>query len=149
MTLTYMLCEPPMAEYGASDDATLELVVPASAGEIIDRLTILELKACRLPEPARTSAAAALERWLTLARPVTDNADVNELVDGLRSVNGRLWTAEVEIRSCISVGSDADVARVARVIVAHNERRAWLKAEIDRRCSSRAVDWKFYGEHGR
>jgi len=69
-------------------------------GELLDRLTILELRNARaVSEEQRRSAGAALARaraaWAAAA---IDEAPLEQLIGELRPVNQSLWQAEDEIR---------------------------------------------------
>jgi hypothetical protein len=128
-----------------------ELLLPVGWGEFLDRLTIQELKAARLPEDGSRAVAAEqlarLERILEAtidAAPVSAGMrnslpdDVRESFTELRRLNAALWDAESavrEARQLLDSGGDDDAAarfcRLAREILAGNERRAAIKRAID------------------
>jgi hypothetical protein len=127
------------------------LRVPQSPGEVIDRLAILELKVARLPDPAARERARSLAREL---RAAWDDAglpapsSLPEAAD-LAAVNAALWDVEDALRACEAAArfDDAFVAH-ARSVYRLNDRRAALKAAVDRRLGSDATEPKSYGGAG-
>lgn len=108
--------------------------VSISWGELIDRLTILEIKAERLSdEAARTRVA----RELAALSDMADSAAAREprvlaLKNALQEVNETLWSIEDEIRQKESRQQfDADFIRLARAIYQNNDQRGRLKREIN------------------
>lgn len=109
----------------------IELAV--SAGELIDRMTILELKVARLSERTR----AELTRELGVLRAIRDrelspSARLAELTDELRAVNGQLWEVEETLRKCEQAGGfDERFVELARQVYKANDWRAALKRSVD------------------
>lgn len=128
-----------------SADEAPSVRVPLSAGEFVDRLAIVELKAQRLPGENRERAAALVADWQHLVAQLPAGVVDSEPADELRAVHATLWDAENEIRAAIDVGDDGPIAAVARRIAATNELRAEIKRRIDDLAGSEATDWKFYG----
>ena len=122
--------------------------VPQSPGEVIDRLAILELKVARLPDPSARERARSLARELRAAwdaAGLPTPASLPEAAE-LAAVNASLWEVEDALRACETA------ARFDEVFVAHarsvyrlNDRRAALKAAVDRRLGSDATEPKGYG----
>lgn len=111
----------------------MQLTLQVSAGELIDRITILELKVRRLPRACRRS----LRRELELARAARRRAilpsrSVRELTQALRIVNRRLWDVEEQLRKCERAGTfDRRFIELARCVYQTNDRRAALKRKLD------------------
>jgi hypothetical protein len=109
----------------------IELAV--SAGELIDRMTILELKLARLPE----HAGAELTRELGLVRGIRErelspSACLDVLTDELRVVNAQLWDLEEVLRTCEHAASFGErFVALARQVYKANDRRAALKRGVD------------------
>ncbi len=77
-----------------------ELLVPISPGELIDKITILEIKSARMTDAAklhnvRTELALLNETWRASPHSATD---IRHDWTGLRDVNGQLWDIEDRIR---------------------------------------------------
>lgn len=111
----------------------MRLRLDVSAGELVDRITILEIKLKLLPEVYRMELQLMLDR----ARRVLDRAmqpsqRLQELTDALRAVNSLLWDTEEELRGCEQRRDFGDYfIQLARAVYSTNDRRAALKAEID------------------
>lgn len=125
--------------------------VPQSPGEVCDRLAILALKVARLPDPgarirARDLASALRAAWDEARLP--DPESLPE-ADELARVNAALWDVEDALRACEAAGRfDEDFVEHARRVYRLNDRRAVLKASIDRRLGSDATEPKSYGGTG-
>lgn len=125
--------------------------VPVSFGELIDKMTILELKLAHIAEPGkRANVRRELElleaTWQAAPAARTDIADLRA---ALRAVNGRLWRIEDEIRDkerqqCF----DAEFIRLARSVYFENDERARIKRAINERLGSTLVEEKSYAEYG-
>lgn len=108
--------------------------VSISWGELIDRVTILEIKAARLSDDA---ARARVARELTALSDMADSAVAREprvlaLKSALREVNETLWSIEDEIRQKeVRQQFDAEFIRLARAIYQNNDERGRLKREIN------------------
>jgi hypothetical protein len=126
------------------------LTIPASAGEVIDKLTILEIKLERIADAVKRANVEREAEALSAAwrAAVPDEAPVAELVAGLREVNGRLWEVEDELREHERRGEfgEAFVA-LARAVYRTNDRRAALKRGINERLGSTLVEEKSYAAY--
>jgi hypothetical protein len=122
---------------------TLEI----TAGELLDRLTILELKLehC-IREDQRLPLAAAIERARAARRAARIEAPgLRELEQELATINGALWRAEDEIRDRESRADHGGAfVAVARGICRLNDRRAEVKRTIDRVCGFLTTEGKSY-----
>ena len=114
-------------------------LLPVSPGEVLDRITILEVRQARLGSGgARTfsedALLAARKAWADAAArsPSLDGPAAARLAEDLRAVNERLWNAEDRIRAH-DRGSDWGVGfiQVAREICRLNDARADLKNQVD------------------
>jgi hypothetical protein len=126
-------------------------LVPVSWGELIDKVTILEIKRERLASPEAVANAerelAALEAVMgTLAPPPHELAGLKA---ALAAVNRRLWAIEDAIREKDAAGDfgDAFIA-LARSVYRENDERGRLKQAINRLLRSALVEEKQYAAHG-
>lgn len=129
-----------------AEDAGL-IAVPVSAGELIDKLTILAIKARRIADPAKL---ANVRRELALleaakAKHGLDGSATARLTGELLAVNERLWDIEDDIRDCERRGDfgEAFVA-LARSVYRTNDRRAEIKRQINDLAGSLLVEEKSY-----
>ena len=127
-----------------------ELLVPISPGELIDKITILEIKSQRMTDEAklhnvRTELALLSETWRASAFSAVD---ITAEWSGLREVNGQLWDIEDRIRDKERDGLfDAGFIELARAVYVTNDERAALKRRINARLGSALVEEKSYREY--
>ena len=124
------------------------LQIPASIGEVVDKITILELKAARLS--GERLANVERERQLLLGcLEAAGLAVADDLFDGLRQINAKLWAIEDDIRALEAKQEfgDAFVA-LARAVYLSNDERAALKRAINERHGSAIVEEKLYASYG-
>jgi hypothetical protein len=126
----------------------MPLLVPISIGELLDKISILELKAEAIADPAKranvTRELAALEavrrREIAAAAPALDAH-----YEALRAVNRTLWQAEDALRRHESEQRfDAAFIALARSIYRENDRRAAIKRRINELTGSELVEEKSY-----
>jgi 3-methyladenine DNA glycosylase/8-oxoguanine DNA glycosylase len=121
--------------------------VHVSWGEIIDKVTILEIKAARLERP---EALENVKRELALLTPAVDaalkfSAEVSTLKSSLSRVNQALWEVEDNIRERESRRAfDRDFIELARSVYKQNDERAAIKRQINMLLSSELVEEKSY-----
>ena len=126
------------------------LNVPVSVGEVVDKVTIPEIKSARISDEAKLKNIRA---ELAQLRPlvsggVFDNPEVTALFDGLRTVNGELWDIEDDIRAEEAAGRFGDrFIELARAVYVTNDRRAELKKKINLATGSDLVEEKSYEDY--
>ena len=124
------------------------LQIPASIGEVVDKITILELKAARLG--GERLANVERERQLLLGcLEAAGLAVADDLFDALRQINAKLWAIEDDIRALEAKQDfgDAFVA-LARAVYFSNDDRAAVKRAINERHGSAIVEEKLYASYG-
>jgi hypothetical protein len=127
-----------------------ELLVPISPGELIDKITILEIKSQRMTDAAklanvRTELGLLMETWRASAYSQTDIAAEWQ---ALRDVNAGLWDIEDRIRDQERDGRfDAEFIELARAVYVTNDERAAVKKRINTRLGSTLVEEKSYAEY--
>ena len=120
--------------------------VEVSAGELIDRICILEIKVQRLA-PVLT---VALQRQLDAAIATRDqtialSSALAPLTRGLSAANIELWEAEDALRKCEHEQSfGPHFIALARTVYRINDRRAALKRQIDELVGSPIREHKSY-----
>lgn len=121
-------------------------MVALSWGEVIDKITILEIKQQRL------SAADAIDnvrRELAALNKVVAGTAVPEglaaLKQALKAVNEKLWDIENQIRAKEAQSAfDRQFIELARSVYVNNDERAKLKREINKLLKSELVEEKQY-----
>ena len=117
-----------------------------SWGELIDKITILEIKSGRLKNP---TALANVDKELKLlalrAEIAFRSADVAVLKKRLSDVNGALWEIEDKIRAKEAQQEfDAEFIELARSVYKRNDERAAIKRQINVALSSDLIEEKSY-----
>ncbi|MGD9600190.1 MAG: DUF6165 family protein [Gammaproteobacteria bacterium] len=123
--------------------------IEVSYGELVDKITILEIKSERIPDPAklanvRRELAALRDAWEAI-EPGAARDDVSAARAELRRVNAQLWDIEDAIRDHERSGTfDARFIELARSVYVTNDHRARLKKRIDTLLGSRFSEEKSY-----
>jgi len=124
--------------------------VEVSWGELVDKLTILEIKQRRLSAPA---AVANVKRELAALSKVVDDlqapAGFAALKQNLSAINESLWEIEDRIRAKEAAGSfDREFIELARAVYISNDKRAAFKREINLLLKSDVIEEKQYTPYG-
>lgn len=120
--------------------------VPVAWGELVDKITILEIKSERIADPAKLANVVTELRFLRerLGAVEADPA-VARLHAALKGVNEALWVIEDDIRDCERDGDfGPKFIELARSVYRTNDRRAELKREINVALGSAILEEKSY-----
>ncbi|MGN6282675.1 DUF6165 family protein [Frateuria sp.] len=124
--------------------------VPVSYGELIDKITILEIKARQISDPAKL-ANVRNELDLLNATWANDTASQTDVADErarLLAVNEDLWDIEDRIRLKEKAQAfDAEFIELARSVYFRNDVRAAVKREINLKLGSQLVEEKSYQDY--
>lgn len=122
------------------------VTAPISVGELIDKITILEIKQLN----ARTDQQRAnIDHELELLLNILNQLALDPAVDGLRTqlrgVNQALWYIEDYKRECEKADSfEAGFITAARQVYLKNDQRADIKRKINELCESDIIEEKIY-----
>ena len=125
----------------------MQLQVPVSVGEVLDKITILQIKLAHISDAAkRVNVQNELDALLPL---VAGDAFTTEQMQGLmaelKSINEALWDIEDDIREKEAAKSfDAEFIRLARAVYVTNDKRAKIKKQINLATGSALVEEKSY-----
>lgn len=127
-----------------------DILVPTAPGELVDKLTILRLKAERINDPAKLDHVrheqAALQATADAHLPPSDR--LRALWDDLYAINARLWVIEDEIRDCERAGDFGPrFIDLARSVYRVNDARAAVKKAINLHLGSAIVEEKSYADY--
>lgn len=128
-----------------------EILVPVSPGELIDKLTILEIKQARISDAGKLANVrrekAALDATAAARLPATEA--LAALRGELRAINEALWEIEDAIRHCDRAGDFGPrFIELAQSVYRTNDRRAAVKKRINLELGSALVEEKSYADHG-
>jgi hypothetical protein len=123
------------------------ILTPVSIGELIDKITILEIKAERIDDAAKlANVRTELDGLLPLYATQRSNQPALEaLKQQLKVINERMWDIQDQLRDkeAAQVFDDAFV-QLARGVYRTNGERVQVKNEINRLAGSALVEEKQY-----
>lgn len=153
LTTTFQL-SPPAALTTTSDSLTVSPRIPVSVGELLDKISILQIKMQQLKQSR--SQHAQYHEWVNQELSIL-NQELDRLnlpqsaletdLAELHNVNQRLWKLENQIRVLMKTKGEQGVeqlAKVAQAICRYNDRRALLKRKINQAYNSSLRDVKIY-----
>jgi hypothetical protein len=123
------------------------ITTPISHGELIDKITILEIKSEQIVDPAKL---ANVRKELDLLADVWRNdaaaaIDIDSERARLKQVNQSLWDIEDRIRLKEKAQAfDAEFIELARAVYFQNDDRAAIKREINLKLGSQLIEEKSY-----
>ena len=124
--------------------------VPISVGELVDKVTILEIKSENIPDAGkRANIGRELDALAGVLAPLlTATPALAPLKAELRAINASLWRIEDDIRDCERRRDfgEAFVA-LARSVYQTNDRRSATKRKIDELMGSELVEEKSYAPY--
>jgi hypothetical protein len=125
----------------------MQLQVPVSVGEVLDKITILQIKLAHISDAAkRVNIQNELDALLPLVAGDAFTTDqLRGLMAELKAVNEALWDIEDDIREKEAAKSfDAEFIRLARAVYVTNDKRAEIKKQINLATGSSLIEEKSY-----
>jgi uncharacterized protein DUF6165 len=121
-------------------------MVALSWGEVIDKITILEIKQQRLSSAgAIDNVRRELAALNNIVAGTTAPEGLAALKQALRAINEKLWDIENKIRAKEAASAfDQQFIELARSVYVNNDERAKLKREINKLLKSGLVEEKQY-----
>ncbi|HUO19979.1 MAG TPA: DUF6165 family protein [Steroidobacteraceae bacterium] len=127
-----------------------DVLVPVSPGELLDKITILRIKAARILEAPKL-ANVKLELALLEATWRDSGCAARALPQdehALQRVNEQLWDIEDRIRDKEARQTfDREFIELARAVYISNDERAAIKKRINTQLGSRIVEEKSYQQY--
>jgi hypothetical protein len=124
--------------------------VPVSFGELIDKITILEIKSEQMRDAAKLANVRAELELLnaTWAENPASWTDIAAERTRLKAVNQLLWDIEDHIRVKEKAQAfDAEFVELARSVYFRNDERAAVKREVNLKLGSQLVEEKSYQDY--
>jgi len=125
----------------------MSILAPISAGELVDKITILRVKAERIGDAAKE---ANVRKELALlegiaADALTPSAELDALTAELTAINAALWDIEDGKRACERNQTfGPEFVELARRVYKDNDKRAAVKRQINELAGSDIVEEKSY-----
>ncbi|HTF95477.1 MAG TPA: DUF6165 family protein [Cellvibrio sp.] len=125
---------------------------PISLGELIDKITILEIKALHIGDEAKlknvTHELNILNEKVNSLLDSAGKAKLEPLKKSLKDINQELWVIEDDIRDCERVKDFSDTfIQLARAVYFTNDKRAAVKKEINLAFGSELIEEKSYKDY--
>ena len=127
-----------------------EILIPISPGELLDKITILQIKAERITDPVK---AANVKTELDMLSKVWDESVesddvITTLSAELKSINERLWEIEDDIRDEERNRRFGErFVELARAVYVTNDERADAKKKVNLHLNSTIVEEKSYQDY--
>jgi len=124
--------------------------IDVSPGELIDKITILQIKADKIQDISKLENVNKELELLTnsLHEGVKITNELKLIMDELQQVNETLWVIEDKIRLHEASGKfDTDFIELARAVYKENDKRANLKRKINNTLGSGLIEEKSYSAY--
>ena len=128
----------------------MKINLPASIGELFDKITILEIKKLKIKDKTKLKI---VNQELSLLRKVVLTKRINRrklapTIKKLKNINLQLWNVEDKLRIFEKNKSfKKDFVHYARKVYHMNDKRAFLKNEINIKTNSLISEVKSYEEY--
>ncbi len=130
--------------------ASNQIKVPLSIGDLIDKITILQVKLEKIDDPQkRENVSYELNLLLEILEcHVPNSPRLQELSGALKETNNKLWDIENGTRAKEAKKEfDEEFIKLARSVYITNNHRHALKREINIMTGSRIIEEKQYGTY--
>ncbi len=124
--------------------------VPVSPGEVLDKITILEIKSERMGDPdkvhnVKAELALLQETW---SENIRDTREIQSLHAQLKEINEALWEIEDDIRDKERAKEfDERFIELARAVYVTNDKRSRVKKELNLHLGSEIIEEKSYQDY--
>ena len=128
-------------------NTTNKILSEISAGELMDKITILEIKKVKITDPEKQVIINKELNSLhsTYQTSLTPSPELQEQITKLKTINLKLWDIEEGKRECERQKDFGDsFVQLARSVYIENDNRAKIKAEINRITNSTISEVKSY-----
>jgi predicted nucleic acid-binding Zn-ribbon protein len=129
---------------------TASVSVEISPSELIDKITILEIKLDRIKDAEKLVNVKHEFETLTAARDdaLEQTPELDRLSAELKKANESLWEIEDDIRDCERAKDFGSMfVKLARAVYVNNDKRSQLKREINELLGSSLIEEKSYAAY--
>lgn len=126
-----------------------QIMVEIGSGELIDKITILQIKSERMSDAAKLANVRLELSELSAARDVNLPAsdELEALSAQLKTINEALWVIEDDIRACEAEKDFGEkFIALARAVYVTNDQRAAVKKQINLLTGAKIIEEKSYTE---
>ena len=123
----------------------MKILAPISLGELIDKITILEIKMERVKDSEKRHNIRVEHEELSLIYFPLQDRHLDNFHIELKEVNEKIWELEDVIRNCIKTSDRGDLYYTAALnIPLLNDQRAAIKKQINEQFGSEIIEEKLY-----
>ena len=126
------------------------LIMPVSPAELIDKITILEIKRQFIKDSTKLKNVDLEYKLLldVLIKNVSGSEELDLLRSQLKEVNMKLWEIEDKIRDLEkNKVFDKKFIELARLVYFTNDKRSEIKKDINKLLNSEIVEEKSYSDY--
>ena len=127
-----------------------KIIVEVSVGELLDKISILEIKKEKIKDPEKLKFISNEHSILKdqLEKNVKSDDKLNKLFQDLKEINAKLWVIEDDKRDCEKNKDFGDkFIKLSRDVHFKNDIRAQIKKEINLLTDSIIVEEKEYSKY--
>ena len=124
-----------------------KILVEVSVGELLDKISILEIKQEKINDPEKLKFINEEHSILKdqLNNNVKSDQKLNELFESLKQINAKLWVIEDDKRQCEKEKDFTETfIKLSRDVHFLNDDRAKIKLEINNHTGSKIKEIKEY-----
>ena len=124
-----------------------KILVEVSVGELLDKISILEIKQVKIKDPEKLKFINEEHSILKdqLNNNVKSDQKLNELFESLKQINTKLWVIEDDKRQCEKEKDFTEsFIKLSRDVHFLNDDRAKIKLEINNHTGSKIKEIKEY-----
>ena len=124
-----------------------KIIVEVSVGELLDKISILEIKKEKIKDPEKLKFISNEHSILKdqLEKNIKPNDKLNDLYQSLKEINAKLWFIEDDKRQCEKEKNFGEkFVKLSRDVHFLNDDRAKIKLEINNHTGSTIKEIKEY-----
>ena len=128
----------------------MKILSEISAGELLDKISILEIKIKKIKDQNKKNQATKEYEILKKIQSssIEINEDLKKLYESLKKINTALWDIEDKIRVCEKNANFGNqFVELARSVYINNDKRFGIKLEINKKLNSDLVEVKEYVDY--
>ena len=127
-----------------------KILVEVSVGELLDKISILEIKSEKIKDPEKLNYIKDEYKILKdqLNTNIKDYSEIESLYNSLKEINSKLWVIEDDKRLCENNSEFGEkFIKLSRDVHFLNDDRARLKLEINNKTGSKIKEIKEYTKY--
>ena len=127
-----------------------KILVEVSVGELLDKISILEIKSEKIKDPEKLKFINDEYKILKdqLETNIKNNSEIESLYNSLKEINAKLWIIEDDKRLCEKNSDFGEkFIKLSRDVHFLNDERSKLKLEINNKTGSKIREIKEYTKY--